>query len=82
MFARVAGAREAQDFLLHRLFDWWVGALPTGTGVSARYTASLTLYCLNAFFIILTHSQLGPRFAMYPLALSAKKSSFFGVRKL
>ena len=63
--------------VLTRVIDWRVGAGTEVTRPAIAYTASLTYTGLNAFFII-PHSQLGPRFAdllLYPLALSAKKSS-------
>ena len=76
---------QDQTVLLTRVIDWRVGAGTEVTRPAIAYTASLTYTGLNAFFIIRTHSQLGPRFAdllLYPLALSAKKSSCFGDRKL
>ena len=66
--------------------NWLKGAgeAPMVTRPAIAYRASLTYMGLNAFLII-PHSQLGPRFAdllLYPLALFAKKSSWLGDRKL
>ena len=50
----------------------------TGVGGRPGIIASQTLYYLNAFYHT-SRAQLGPILAIYPLVLSAKKNSFFGV---
>ena len=50
----------------------------TGIGGRPGVHSKSDLILLNAFYHT-SHAQLGPILAIYPLVLSSKKNSFFGV---